>query len=464
MDFNSLYFITLFFPVVFAVFFMIHIFKRKLAIYFITASSLFFYFLLEPDFSFLLLIVVGINFILSKFIYQRYKKVVFGAGLAFNLCILLFYKFIPVLYHKGVIVSENITLPIGISFISFSLISYLADCYKGKINGNNYNFFDFAGYVYLFPKVMQGPITRFDEYLFDVRNGKPEVFEGIVDFTIGLGKKVIISSPLGYIADRAFGLHNYITTGWAWFGAISFTLQIYYDFSGYSDMAIGLGKIFGFQFRENFRYPYMSQSPGEFWRCWHITLGGWFKEYVYFPLGGNRCSLQRNALNLFIVWILTGLWHGLGINFIIWGLYWFALLLIEKLFGRHFKSFPGWFKNIVTMFFVIIGWVIFKTESFIQLSSYLRAMFGIGEINHQIYSEIISWQAWLRNYRWYYLVAVFFAMPVAGWIRNKITLQKSRFLYFTYKILAMIAVMLIFVVNIALLVKGTYSPFIYHQF
>lgn len=425
MDFNSLHFITLFFPTVFAIFAMIHHYNRKWAIRFVIFCSIYFYYLLEPEFSFVLLVIVGINYILAKLIYKYNKRIFLLTGVALDISVLFLYKYLPVWCKNSGQIFGRLVLPVGVSFISFSLMSYLIDCHRGKIKQKDNTFINFIGYIYLFPKIMQGPITRFHEYLNDVKTGKPEVFGGFVIFMIGLSKKVILCTPFGYISDKAFALNNEVTFCWAWLGAVSFTLQIYYDFSGYTDMAIGLGKMFGFQFRKNFQYPYGAKSPGEFWRRWHITLSEWFKEYIYFPLGGNRCSTKRNIFNMFVVWLLTGVWHGASINFLIWGMYWFLLLLAEKYIKRRWE-FPDLLKNISTMFFMVIGWVIFKVNSLPQLCIFLKAMFHIGEINRAVYGEIISWCAWLNSYKWYYAAAIMFALPVCEWVKSKRKMQNIK--------------------------------------
>lgn len=265
---------------------------------------------------------------------------------------------------------------------------------------------------------------------------------------LGFFKKVFIANNVALVVDDIFSRSD-ISVASSWIGAIAYTLQIFFDFSGYSEMAIGLGKIFGFEFLENFDYPYISKSVSEFWRRWHISLGSWFRDYVYFPLGGSRVSKPRLVLNLFIVWFLTGIWHGANWTFILWGLYFFVLLSIEKLTNINKKNF--FFGHIYTMFFVIIGWVVFRSENISFAWEYLKTMFGIGA------SIILDSQAisYMQNYGVYLLTGIIFCFPIVSLIRKKINISK-KVLY--------ILVFLLFVVSISFTIKGSYNPFIYFNF
>ena len=258
----------------------------------------------------------------------------------------------------------QLALPIGISFYTFQTMSYTIDVYRGETPAQH-NIISFGMYVCLFPQLIAGPIVRYKEVQKEVDGRKTTIsgaVHGLQRFLTGLAKKVLLANQIGALWDYIKGLGNAdMSTALAWLGAIAFTFQIYFDFSGYSDMAIGLGEMFGFHFPENFDHPYESKSITEFWRRWHITLSTWFREYLYIPLGGNRKGAARQIINLFIVWFLTGLWHGAGWNFILWGLYYFVLLVLEKLVLRRVLArLPAIIQHLYTLFFVVVGWVIFE--------------------------------------------------------------------------------------------------------
>ncbi len=274
----------------------------------------------------------------------------------------------------------HIALPIGISFYTFQTMSYTIDVYR-KVVPAQKNILDFATYVTLFPQLIAGPIVQYKTVAKDLENRKVSLMdfsEGAFRFTIGLAKKVLLANQIGSLWDTISQL-NHLTVGTAWLGAIAYSFQIYFDFSGYSDMAIGLGRMFGFHFLENFNFPYMSKTITEFWRRWHISLSSWFREYVYIPLGGNRKGMARQLFNIMVVWMLTGLWHGANWNFVLWGVYYGVLLMIEKLFLlKWLNKAPAWIGHLYSMFLVVIGWTIFAQTDMSQLGAYLKAMFGIG--------------------------------------------------------------------------------------
>ncbi|EDS71939.1 MBOAT family protein [Anaerofustis stercorihominis DSM 17244] len=322
----------------------------------------------------------------------------------------------------------NIALPIGISFFTFQAISYVIDVYRGKGEAQS-NLINVGLYISLFPQLIAGPIVRYETVSYEIKNRKENIddfTDGVVRFIVGLGKKVIISNNMALVADKAFNLINSssspieeISILMSWLGAISYTLQIYFDFGGYSDMAIGLGKMFGFHFLENFNYPYISKSATEFWRRWHISLSSWFRDYVYIPLGGSRVNKYRHILNLFIVWLLTGIWHGANWTFIIWGLMYFILLIIEK-----FTSFDidcknkkhNWIKHIYTMFFVIIGWVIFRSENVYVALNYIKSMFGIGNII--LFNDVFL--SYIRQFFIYFVVGIIASSPILKIAKRKL--------------------------------------------
>lgn len=273
----------------------------------------------------------------------------------------------------------NIALPIGISFYTFQAMSYTIDVYRDNVRVQR-NLIDFGMYITMFPQLIAGPIVRYSDVQDQLaeRNVTTADFsEGIMRFVVGLGKKVLLANQMGAVWTQIYALGGDISALMAWTGAAAYTFQIYFDFSGYSDMAIGLGRMFGFKFPENFRYPYESVSITDFWRRWHITLSTWFKEYLYIPLGGNRRGLARQALNLLIVWTLTGFWHGAGWNFVMWGLYYFAILFIEKLFLlKALDKLPRLFRHAYALLLIVIGWVIFASDDVSVMLPYLGSMFG----------------------------------------------------------------------------------------
>ncbi len=313
-------------------------------------------------------------------------KVVLVIDLVGNLGILGFFKYADfVIGNINSITGAGLTLlhialPIGISFYTFQTMSYTIDVYR-KVVPAQHNIVAFATYVTLFPQLIAGPIVQYKTVAAELSDRKvtlTDFSEGAFRFTIGLAKKVLLANQIGSLWDTISQLHQ-MSAATAWLGAIAYSFQIYFDFSGYSDMAIGLGKMFGFHFLENFNFPYMSKTITEFWRRWHISLSSWFREYVYIPLGGNRKGMGRQLFNIMVVWILTGLWHGANWNFVLWGVYYGILLMIEKLFLlKWLKKAPAWIGHIYSMFLVVIGWTIFAQTDMSQLGRYLKTMFGIG--------------------------------------------------------------------------------------
>ena len=313
-------------------------------------------------------------------------KVVLVIDLVGNLGILGFFKYADfVIGNINSITGAGLTLlhialPIGISFYTFQTMSYTIDVYR-KVVPAQHNIVAFATYVTLFPQLIAGPIVQYKTVASELSDRKvtlTDFSEGAFRFTIGLAKKVLLANQIGSLWDTISQIHQ-MSAATAWLGAIAYSFQIYFDFSGYSDMAIGLGKMFGFHFLENFNFPYMSKTITEFWRRWHISLSSWFREYVYIPLGGNRKGMGRQLFNIMVVWMLTGLWHGANWNFVLWGIYYGILLMLEKLFLlKWLKKAPAWIGHIYSMFLVVIGWTIFAQTDMSQLGRYLKTMFGIG--------------------------------------------------------------------------------------
>ena len=350
-------------------------------------------------------------------------------------------------------------LPIGISFFTFQSMSYTIDMYLGKIKVQK-NPVSFTAFVNLFPQIVAGPIVRYDDIAAELDNrviNLDLIYEGIVRFITGAGKKVLIANGIGQLWNEAFALMgSEMSVLTAWLGIIGYTLQIYFDFSGYSDMAIGLGKMMGFNFPENFDYPYLSKSISEFWRRWHMTLGAWFRSYVYIPLGGNRCSKWRNVFNLAVVWLLTGIWHGASWNFIIWGCLYGVFIIAEKLFlGKILEKLPTAVRWLYTMFLVVMGWVLFVTPDLPTAFAYMGTMFGSTGIladNNALYL--------LLNYGVMLILGIFASTDAWKIIVEKITDKSPT----AVNIITPIAKIAVFVLCIAYLADATYNPFLYFNF
>lgn len=390
MVFSSIFFLFTFLPLSLLLYWMS---PAKIKNFTLLAVSLFFYAWGEPVYVLLMIASILTNFVFGIFIESELikekravRRALFISAVVFNILILGFFKYygflaenINALFNADIAYSE-LPLPIGISFYTFQVLSYVIDVYLGKVRLQR-NPVSFALYVTMFPQLIAGPIVRYSdiESQLEQRNVSAAKFgEGAQRFIQGLGKKVLIANSMGALWDitQAMDMTG-ISVFSAWLGIIAYTFQIYFDFSGYSDMAIGLGKMFGFEFMENFDHPYISRSVTEFWRRWHISLGTWFREYVYIPLGGNRCSRIRQIRNIMAVWMLTGLWHGASWNFVVWGIYYGCLLLIEKFFlKKSIDNAPAIISHVYCMLAVIIGWVLFASRDIESAAAYLGVMSG----------------------------------------------------------------------------------------
>ena len=391
MVFSSIVFLFVFLPVVLALYYVVPAIRWKNVI--LLAASIIFYAWGEPVYIVLMLLSILFNFVMGLELERlredsRRKKLNLIFTVIVNLCILGFFKYYGFLlgsinsaFHFHIPYRE-LALPVGISFYTFQTLSYILDLYRGDIKVQK-NLLDFALYITMFPQLIAGPIVRYvdiQEQLESRVISWHKAGVGAEYFIKGLAKKVLLANTAGAVYTSIQGLGGeYQTVVTSWIGILFYTMQIYFDFSGYSDMAIGLGKMMGFQFCKNFDYPYTSRSVTEFWRRWHISLGTWFREYVYIPLGGNRVSVAKHIRNILVVWALTGLWHGAAWNFVLWGLYYGVFLLLEKyLWGRYLERLPGWVGNLYTMFFVIIGWVFFSNTDLGAGLAYLGSLFGVG--------------------------------------------------------------------------------------
>lgn len=390
MVFSSISFLIFFLPCLFLCYFIIPKKFRNVRNFVLLLFSLFFYGFGGPKFLLLMIISILINYVCGILASNHFNKTIrkIGSILAviLGMGLLVYFKytgfFVEILNSFGAMLPvPEITLPIGISFFTFQGLSYVLDVYSDDAEVQK-NPLKLALYISLFPQLVAGPIVRYttvaDEITKRDENIK-EFADGIQRFCFGLAKKMIIANAMGEIADKIFSLPSpKLSITLSWIGAIAYTIQIYFDFSSYSDMAIGLGKMFGFHFLENFDYPYVSKSITEFWRRWHISLSTWFRDYVYIPLGGNRCTKLKQIRNMFVVWLLTGLWHGSSWNFVVWGLWFFILLLGEKyVWGRFLEKCPNFLRHIYTMLLVIISWVFFRAENLSSAMNYLSFMFGL---------------------------------------------------------------------------------------
>ena len=392
MVFSSFVFLLVFFLIVMAIYFAV---PGRIRNFVLMLASLVFYAWGEPIYVTIMLFSTVFDYTNGRLI-EKFKnenrmvaaKVTLIIDMIGNLGILGFFKYtdflienINALTGAGIELLQ-IALPIGVSFYTFQTMSYTIDVYRGVIPASR-NILDFATYVTLFPQLIAGPIVQYKTIAEELSNRKTtvdEFAEGAWRFVIGMAKKVILANQIGALFTTISGMSQ-MSTATAWLGAIAYSFQIYFDFSGYSDMAIGLGRMFGFHFLENFDHPYISSTITEFWRRWHISLSSWFRDYVYIPLGGNRKGLKRQLVNIAIVWMLTGLWHGASWNFVLWGVYYGALLMIEKIFLlKWLEKIPKVFRHIYCLFLVIIGWTIFAQTDFAVLGEYLQTMFGAGGV------------------------------------------------------------------------------------
>lgn len=387
MVFSSTIFLCVYLPLVLLGYYICPKKGRNL---FLLIASLVFYAWGEPKYVFLMIFSILVNYIFGRLMdknrgRQKRMKLLLVLSVVIDIGLLSVFKYTDfIITNVNAIFGSsfdllNIALPIGISFYTFQAMSYTIDVYRNDVRVQK-NLIDFGMYITMFPQLIAGPIVRYadvQDQLAERSVTTADFSEGVMRFVVGLGKKVLLANQMGAVWSEIYALGGDVSALMAWTGAIAYTFQIYFDFSGYSDMAIGLGRMFGFKFPENFRYPYQSVSITDFWRRWHITLSTWFKEYLYIPLGGNRCGLARQALNLLIVWSLTGFWHGAGWNFVMWGLYYFVILFIEKLFLlKALDKLPKLFRHVYALLLIVIGWVIFASDDVSVLLPYLGSMFG----------------------------------------------------------------------------------------
>lgn len=477
MVFSNLVFLFAFLPIVLISYYFV---PNKIKNIILLLASLFFYAWGEPKYIFLMIVSIIINYIFGILIhYMKYniqlKQLLLTLSIICNISLLGFYKYgnflienINLIFNLNI--SNNpIPLPIGISFFTFQAMSYVIDVYRNDAKVQK-NLFNLALYISLFPQLVAGPIVRYNTIADQIKKRihNLEMFSnGVRQFIIGLTKKVIIANPLGEIADTIFASNpGDMSVSTAWIGILAYTLQIYFDFSGYSDMAIGLGKMFGFEFLANFNYPYISRSIAEFWRRWHISLGSWFRDYVYIPLGGNRKGKWKTYRNLLIVWTITGFWHGASWTFMAWGFYYGVLISLERAgLGRLLNRLWRPLQHIYVLIIVMVGWVFFRADNFTYSFEFLQTMFGF---NNPLLIDNVA-RAYLQDQSYLLLLGMIFSLPIFPWVITKIeTLQQMKsysrvilpirhiggpFIYF-----GLLLLVTMFLVN------STYNPFIYFRF
>lgn len=469
MLFSSITFLFLFLPTVMAVYYIVPGRGKNIVL---LIASLFFYAWGEPVYVVLMILSILFNYFCGRDIQANGEdagkaKLSLAFAVTVNILILGFFKYYGFILDtvNSLLPSDipyrELPLPVGISFYTFQAISYLVDIYRKKAEPQK-NILYFALYISMFPQLIAGPIVRYVDIEAQLRNRKISIRrlgQGAVFFIIGLAKKVVIANTAGSVFDQISGVPaSSLSMLTAWVGVFSYAFQIYFDFSGYSDMAVGLGKMFGFEFKKNFDYPYISKSITEFWRRWHISLSTWFREYVYIPLGGNRCSVSRNIFNLMVVWALTGMWHGAAWNFIAWGVYYGVILVMEKyIWGDSLERLPGVVRHIYTIILVLAGWVFFFSPSLGYSLRYLAAMVGGGAGIVDSEGAFLLFTHWLL-----FLLAVLgsssFGLRLFNAVPRLLRNEKAK------AVTAAVIYMSVFVIAVAFLVTDTFNPFLYFRF
>lgn len=492
MLFVSEEFLLIFLPIVLAGYYAIHILTHNITAknIWLLASSIVFYAWGEPVYVFLMLGFIVFNYVMAIVIDSGrlkgagVKRLLFVLTLIVNISALIWFKYAGTIFARTSLsdMVSRIVLPIGISFYTFQAMSYVADVYTGKLKAEK-NPMYVGLYISFFPQLIAGPIVRY-EMVSDRIKDRKETYEdfggGVERFITGVIKKVLIANRMAVVADAVWDLvidgRLEASLPLAWLGAISYTLQIFFDFSGYSDMAIGLGAMFGFKLPENFDHPYVAKSITEFWRRWHITLSGWFKDYVYIPLGGSRVSRSRLIINLFIVWLLTGIWHGSNITFVVWGLIYFAVLVTEKLVGVKVNVTNGGndanggngadgagyiltdlVKRIYTLLTIILAWVVFRSDSLKDALAYIKGMFDIHVLN------ATAATAYLKQNIIFYIVAVILCIPIRRYLDGK-SRKASPVVATVYNVLYGFVLAAGFILSVTYIFNNAYNPFIYFNF
>ena len=468
MVFSSIVFLYIFLPIMLLIYFVV---PRKLKNAVMILASLVFFAWGEIRYIFIMLILAVMDFFCGKGINKNEgnkpkQKLYLFIDIGVNLLILFFFKYADfIIANINEILNTqipllNIPLPIGVSFNTFQSLSYIIDVYRGTVKCEK-SFYNYLTYTTLFPQIIAGPIVRYetvDEELETKKISMDNFSKGMRRFIVGLGKKVLIANNVGKLwSIIESGSYITLSPALAWLGLVAFALQIYFDFSGYSDMAIGLANIFGMNFDENFNYPYISKSITEFWRRWHITLGSWFRDYIYIPLGGNKKGFLKQIRNILIVWFLTGAWHGASWNFILWGLFFGVILILEKvILLKLLKKLPTWTNYVYTAFLVLISWVIFAFEDLGKVKDYLFTMFHLNKTN------IVNAEGlyYLKNYFIIIVIGLILSTPVISKLLKKLEKKQSNI----RSILITGIYIGILVLSTASLVSDSYNPFLYFRF
>ena len=463
MLFTSISFLYYFLPIVLLGYFIV---PNKIKNYWLLISSLIFYLYGDSKYSLLMISEIFICYIGGLVLEKHKNKYLLALFLVIHLGLLGYFKYIDFLIRSinNIFNSNlkllNVLLPIGISFYTFQIISYLIDVYRGKIKAQD-NFFNLATYVSLFPQLIAGPIVRYEDIndnLIKKDISLENVAMGIKRFTIGLGKKVLIANVLGSFCTSYLNSPDKSVV-FSFFYMLCYAMQVFFDFAGYSDMAIGLGKILGFNFLENFNYPFISKSITEFWQRWHISLGSWFRDYVYIPLGGSRVNKYKLIRNILVVWTLTGLWHGAAWNFIIWGLYFGIILLIEKLvLKKYLDKMPNILKHLYVLLIVGLSFVIFGADNMTRAFDILKNIVGLNGL--PFYNKITGY--YLRNYIIIIILGILFSTPI---IKNIIErLKKKDSIKKIINLGEIVLILIIFLLVTSSLIDNSYNPFLYFRF
>lgn len=476
MLFSSIIFLFYFLPIVFVLYYILS-FSRMLQNVWLLLASLLFYAWGEPVYVFLMIGSILFNSLMGVLVEKSSgakKKAILVGTAAVNIGVLFVYKYLTFVlktagvFAAGLLSEFELPLPIGISFFTFQALSYVVDVYRGTTKAENA--FYVGLYIAFFPQLIAGPIIQYNTVADQIRNRREsfdKIAVGVCRFTTGLGKKVLFSNCFAAIADNVYSWSAIgtdkvtVPVMLAWLGSAAYTLQIYYDFSAYSDMAIGLGLCFGFKFGENFNYPYIAESVTDFWKRWHISLTDWFHEYVYFPLGGSHVSNQDTMVrNMLIVWLLTGIWHGANWTFIFWGLFYFVVLLTERFFEFPQKIKSSAVKHLYTLFVVNTAWVIFRADDLYQAGRFFLNMIGCN--NNGFYSETAVML--LRENGVFLLLGIVFSTPIACNMNELLYKKQKSWVNRVYTVCYPVLMLLLLVVSVSYLASGTYNPFIYFNF
>lgn len=480
MLFSSIIFLVYFLPIVLLLYYCFR-FSRAMQNFLLFIASIFFYAWGEPVNVWLMVCSILFNwaagYLVEKYAGQKEKtKLILVLACVLNLGTLFIFKYLNFiiininrLSGQDLLKETAIVLPIGISFFTFQALSYVIDVYRGVTKAEK-NPFYVGLYIAFFPQLIAGPIIQYNSVAEQIRTRKESYKKfsvGACRFVTGMGKKLLLANNFAIMADYIFnwstiGQQSYnVPVMLAWLGAFAYTMQIFFDFSAYSDMAIGLGLMFGFKFDENFNYPYVSKSITEFWRRWHISLSNWFKDYVYFPLGGSRVkSKDKMVRNMLVVWLLTGIWHGAEWTFLIWGIWNFLFLLMERFTGLHERKDYRLLRGIYTMTAVVFGWVLFRAKDLYQAGRYFMNMFGLN--NNGFYSDMAV--IFLKEYGIFILIGIVFCMPIARKINGLLVERKMALPGIVMEVLYPVAMVGLYFICFTYLARGTYNPFIYFNF